>query len=152
KITDCGNPDFVITRKGVPIGYIEAKDVGKNLNHKIYKEQFTRYKKALDNLIITDYVWFQFFVQGEMVAEIKLGELENNFITISHNSITKFENLIQDFAVTVTQAIKNPGKLAELMAGKARLLESILYEALQADLNNENQNELSAIRIGSLFL
>lgn len=143
KITDCGNPDFVITRKGVPIGYIEAKDVGKNLNHKIYKEQFTRYKKALDNLIITDYVWFQFFVQGEMVAEIKLGELENNFITISHNSITKFENLIQDFAVTVTQAIKNPGKLAELMAGKARLLESILYEALQADLNNENQNELT---------
>lgn len=65
KITDCGNPDFVVTRKTVPIGYIEAKDVGKDLNHKGYNEQFNRYKKALDNLIITDYIWFQFFVEGE---------------------------------------------------------------------------------------
>jgi hypothetical protein len=58
-VTDCGNPDYVISNKKIPIGYIEAKDVGKDLNSKSYKEQFTRYKNALDNLIITDYVWFQ---------------------------------------------------------------------------------------------
>ena len=60
QVTDCGNPDYVITRKNIPIGYIEAKDIGKNLNAKIYVEQFTRYKNALDNLIITDYIYFQF--------------------------------------------------------------------------------------------
>lgn len=78
KITYCGNPDYVITRKGVLIGYIEAKDIGKELNHKQYKEQFERYKKALDNLIITDYVWFQFFEKGEKVAEIRLGDIQSN--------------------------------------------------------------------------
>ena len=31
-VTDCGSPDFVITRKGLPLGYIEAKDIGKDLN------------------------------------------------------------------------------------------------------------------------
>jgi type I site-specific restriction endonuclease len=55
KITDCGNPDYVLTREKIPVGYIEAKDLGKDLNAKIYKEQFDRYKKALDNLIIMDY-------------------------------------------------------------------------------------------------
>ena len=39
-VTDCGNPDYVITRKKIPIGFIEAKDLGKDLNSKQYKEQF----------------------------------------------------------------------------------------------------------------
>lgn len=29
KVTDCGNPDYIITRQGIPVGYIEAKDIGK---------------------------------------------------------------------------------------------------------------------------
>ena len=51
----------VITKGKIPIGYIEAKDIGKDLKSTKYKEQFTRYKKTLDNIIITDYIWFQFF-------------------------------------------------------------------------------------------
>ncbi|MER3330083.1 MAG: adenine specific DNA methyltransferase, partial [Candidatus Kapaibacterium sp.] len=31
-VTDCGNPDYVITKGKIPIGYIEAKDIGKDLN------------------------------------------------------------------------------------------------------------------------
>lgn len=147
RVTDCGNPDFVITRQGVPIGYIEAKDVGKDLNHRMYDEQFERYKKGLDNLIITDYVWFQFFVRGEKVAEIRLGQpaFDNiNKIEINDSdTITKFENLIKEFSANVTQAIKSADHLAELMAGKARLLENILKEALNNDLENNNQTELT---------
>jgi len=37
-VTDCGNPDYVITKGKIPIGYIEAKDIGKDLNSKSYKE------------------------------------------------------------------------------------------------------------------
>ncbi|MBC8198097.1 MAG: ERCC4 domain-containing protein, partial [Candidatus Marinimicrobia bacterium] len=67
KVTACGNPDYVITKKKIPVGFIEAKDLGKDINSKQYKEQFSRYKKALDNLIITDYLWFQFFQNGQLV-------------------------------------------------------------------------------------
>ncbi len=76
QITDCGNPDFLVTQGKIPIGYIEAKEIGKDLNAKLYKEQFTRYRKALDNLIITDYIWFQFYEHGELVTEIRLGEYD----------------------------------------------------------------------------
>ncbi len=40
-VTDCGNPDYVLTKGKIPVGYIEAKDVGKDLASKIYNEQFT---------------------------------------------------------------------------------------------------------------
>lgn len=61
KVTDYGNPDYVITKKEIPMGFIEAKDIGKDLSSSSYKEQFSRYRKALDNLIITDYLWFLFY-------------------------------------------------------------------------------------------
>ena len=31
---DCGAPDYIITRKEIPVGYIEAKDIGHDLNDK----------------------------------------------------------------------------------------------------------------------
>ena len=56
RIVNVGAPDYSITKKDIPIGYIEAKDINKPLNSKDYTEQFDRYKNALDNLIITDYI------------------------------------------------------------------------------------------------
>ena len=52
----CGAPDFVVQHNGVPIGYIEAKDLGKDFNADEFKEQFGRYRRSLDNLLITDYL------------------------------------------------------------------------------------------------
>ena len=142
QVTDCGNPDYVITRKNIPIGYIEAKDIGKNLNAKIYVEQFTRYKNALDNLIITDYIYFQFFENGDLMAQIQIADIKNGKIVAIPEHFEKFTNLMADFANRITQAIKSPAKLAELMAGKARLLQNILKEALDADIAQDNNTEL----------
>ncbi|MGJ0297983.1 hypothetical protein NG744_03385 [Aliarcobacter cryaerophilus] len=61
RIVNVGAPDYSITKKDIPIGYIEAKDINKPLNSKDYTEQFDRYKNALDNLIITDYMDFWFY-------------------------------------------------------------------------------------------
>jgi len=60
----CGAPDYIITKKANPIGYIEAKDVGTDLNSKAHKEQFDRYRNSLSNLIITDYLDFHLFIDG----------------------------------------------------------------------------------------
>lgn len=139
KVTDCGNPDYVITKGKIPIGYIEAKDIGKDLNSKNYKEQFTRYKNALDNLIITDYIWFQFFQNGELVHEIKIGEIEGNSIIPLTNNFEQLENLIKNFCTFVGPTIKSSKKLAEMMAAKARLLENTIELALTSDeITQEN--------------
>jgi len=50
KRIECGAPDYVLTRRDIPVGYIEAKDVGVDLDGKNLKEQFDRYRNALDNL------------------------------------------------------------------------------------------------------
>ena len=141
-VTDCGNPDYVITKGKIPVGYIEAKDIGKDLNSKSYKEQFGRYKKALDNLIITDYIWFQFFQNGELVHEIKIGKIENNSVKPIPENFSKFENLIKDFSTHIGQTIKSSKKLAEMMAGKARLLQDILERAITSDEETQENTSL----------
>jgi len=141
-VTDCGNPDYVITKGKIPVGYIEAKDIGKDLNGKQYKEQFDRYKKALDNLIITDYVWFQFFQNGELVHEIRIGEIENNIVKPLSDNFSEFENLIKSFCTYLGQTIKSSRKLAEMMAAKARLLQDILERAITSDEETQENTSL----------
>ncbi len=146
-VTDCGNPDYVITKGKVPIGYIEAKDIGKDLNSKTFKEQFDRYKKALDNLIITDYIWFQFFQEGELVHEIRIAEIvENdiggNTVTPLPENFAQFTNLIQDFCTHIGQTIKSSKKLAKMMAGKAKLLQNILQQAITSDEQSQENTSL----------
>ncbi|MFW6257782.1 MAG: hypothetical protein ACOC11_03255, partial [Prolixibacteraceae bacterium] len=141
-VTDCGNPDYVITRKKIPVGYIEAKDVGKDLNGSQYKEQFTRYKKALDNLIITDYTWFQFFQHGELVHEIRIAEIGEKELYPIEENFEHFTLLIHEFCTFVGQTIKSSKKLAEMMAAKARLLENILENAVTSDEKTQENTSL----------
>lgn len=51
KRENCGAPDFIVTRGVVPLGYVEAKDVGKPLDPVERSEQLRRYRDALGNLV-----------------------------------------------------------------------------------------------------
>jgi predicted helicase len=141
-VTDCGNPDYVITRKKIPVGYIEAKDIGKDLKAAVYKEQFSRYRKALHNLIITDYLWFQFYRHGQLIYEIRIGEPDGKKINPLPENFEQFERLIKDFCSFVGQTIKSSKKLAEMMAAKARLLENILERAVSSDEETRENTSL----------
>lgn len=141
-VTDCGNPDFVITKGKIPIGFIEAKDLGKDLASKSFKDQFDRYRKALDNLIITDYLWFRFYQNRELVAEIHIGQIGIGRIDSLAENFDEFANLIRDFCTYVGQTIKAPKRLAEMMAAKARLLESILEKAVTSDEETQENTSL----------
>jgi len=141
-VTDCGNPDYVITRKHIPIGFIEAKDIGKDLNSKTYKEQFNRYRKALDNLIITDYLWFQFYQSGELVHEIRIADIRDGNIIARPECFDEFTGLIQNVCTYIGNTIKSPKKLAAMMAAKARLLQVILEKAITSDEQTQDNTAL----------
>ncbi|MEX0769447.1 MAG: hypothetical protein WD035_01865 [Balneolaceae bacterium] len=51
---ECGAPDFILTRQDIPVGYIEAKDIGEPLTGTKHKVQFERYKESLSSIIFTD--------------------------------------------------------------------------------------------------
>ncbi len=70
---ECGSPDLVLNRKDIPIGYIEAKDIGVDLKDKKLKEQFDRYKSGLPNLIFTDYLEFHFYQYHDFITSIPIG-------------------------------------------------------------------------------
>ena len=59
KRVECGAPDYIVTRAHTPIGYVEAKDVGASLDAAERSEQMRRYRDALNNLILTDYLEFR---------------------------------------------------------------------------------------------
>ncbi len=119
---DCGAPDYVLTKKDVPIGYIEAKDIGVDLKNKSLKEQFDRYRAGLSNLIFTDYLDFHFYRDGNLTTTIAIAKIEDGHIIPLPENFDTFHTLIQNFALTISQTIKSPTKLAEMMAGKAKLM------------------------------
>jgi hypothetical protein len=77
----CGAPDFNITRRKIPLGHVETKDIGGNLNEMERGrgpngEQFTRYRGGLPNWILTDYLEFRWFVNGEKRLTARIAELD----------------------------------------------------------------------------
>ncbi len=139
----CGAPDYIITKGNIPVGYIEAKDIGADLNSKIYKEQFGRYRKSLNNLIITDYLDFQLFRDGEFAASVSVGKIQGDKIIGIPENYSVFISLIRDFCTYAGQTVKSASKLSEMMAGKARLLADVIEKALltgseQLSVNGQN--------------
>jgi predicted helicase len=147
----CGAPDYIITRRNIPVGYIEAKDIGADLNSKTYKEQFDRYKQSLDNLIITDYLTFQFFVNGSATTSITIGEISGNKIHPIPDNFERFTDLIKNFCEYVGQTIKSAQKLSKMMAAKAKLLSNVIELALDPENETEGVNELQNINLLSQY-
>lgn len=146
KRQSCGAPDYILTKKDIPVGFIEAKDIGdKDLDGTKKtgnKEQFDRYKASLNNLIFTDYINFHLYREGEFVTKISIAEITDKGIKPLPENFGNFENLIKDFCVHVGQTIKNSKKLAEMMAGKARLLSDIIEKSLTSDEENQENSTL----------
>ena len=138
----CGAPDYIVSKKEVPIGYIEAKDLKLGIDHKKNKPQFDRYRNALENLIITDYLHFEFYKNGELKTKIALGEILMNEIVPHEKNFETFIHLIKDFGQEVSQTIKNSEKLAEMMANKALLMADVIHNALDEDDLAEKNTEL----------
>jgi predicted helicase len=138
----CGAPDYILTKAHIPLGYIEAKDIGKPLDSKDYKEQFERYKNSLNNLIFTDYLEFRFFRDGLQVASIRLADIKNGQLQPKPEEFAHFVDLMKDFAAYSGQTIKSPSKLASMMAGKARLLANIIENALTKDEKEDANSSL----------
>lgn len=140
----CGAPDYVLTKKDVPLGYIEAKDIGVDLHSKTLKEQFDRYKQGLSNLIFTDYLDFHFYKDGVFTTSIAIAKIENGSIIPLPENFQIFHNLILNFAQTISQTIKSPTKLAEMMAGKAKLMANVIEQSLAHDDESDTRSALKS--------
>lgn len=144
---ECGAPDYIISREKdhLPVFFVEAKDIndsdldGRNKNG--HKEQFDRYKQALDYIIFTDYLDFHLYEHGEPVENVRIAEVRGDKIVSIPEAEDKFVGMIQHLGGSAIQRITSASKLAKLMAGKARLLANIIETAMNDETQSyENDN------------
>ena len=137
-----GAPDYILMRSDVPVAFIEAKDFVKTndlAGRKENKEQFDRYKQSLDNIIFTDYLDFWLYRNGEFVDSVRLAELKGDKIVLVSENEAKFVSLIEHLANAQPQKITSSKKLAEIMAGKARLLADVIGRTLTKDVDEQGE-------------
>ncbi len=73
KKTEAGNPDFRIwDGKQKIIGYIEAKDLGVDLDRIEDSEQLERYLSTFPNVILTNFTEFRLYRDGQRIEKISI--------------------------------------------------------------------------------
>ena len=119
----CGAPDFIVERDGVPIGHVECKDVGAHLDEVQESEQIKRYRDGLPNLILSDYLEFRWFRDGELRDSARLGRSDRKGgMAFDSTGAQQVFNLLRAYFEADAHVVDNSRDLAKRMAGKARLL------------------------------
>lgn len=131
---ECGAPDFVVTKGVTTIGYIEAKDVGKSLVEAEKSEQLKRYRDSLTNLILTDYLEFRWYVDGELRLSARLGtQTKENKIKRDKASIEPVAELLAGFLSRKAEAVGTPKELALRMARLAHMIRNLIVNAFEKE-------------------
>lgn len=141
KRIECGAPDYILQKGGMPVAFVEAKDIGDaDLAGKKgkggHKEQFDRYKAALDTIAFTDYLEFRLWEAGSETRNARLGEIRDGGVAATPDGFQAFQELVAALGNSAPQKIGSAPQLARLMAGKARLLKEAaerLLETAKAD-------------------
>ena len=135
--TECGAPDFLVTKGALTVGYIEAKDVGKSLDEAEKSEQLKRYLDSLTNLILTDYLEFRWYVDGELRRpSARLGTpTKDGKIKRDKAGVQAVAELLNDFLTHKAEAVGTPKELAKRMARLAHRLGELVTAAFEKKLN-----------------
>jgi predicted helicase len=147
---ECGAPDYILTRKEIPVGFIEAKNLGKSLDlvERGGKDddQWRRYTQSLDNIILTDYLEFRFFRNGEKTDTVKIGEIRNGKVIPLPDDFARLETMFRSFAEFPGETIKSARRLAEMMAHKAALMRDVFYKVVKSDEPSTLKDQLAAFK------
>jgi predicted helicase len=130
----CGAPDYIITRKGIPLGFVEAKDIGVSLDEAENSEQLKRYRDSLANLILTDYLEFRWYVGGERRLAVPLAKPQaNGKLRTEAEGAQQLAELLQSFFAENIPVISRPKELAVRMAALARMIRSIIRKTFSEE-------------------
>jgi len=137
---ECGAPDFIVTRGPATVGYIEAKDIGKSLDE-IERgkgpdgERFSRYLASLGNIVLTDYLDFRWFVNGECRLKARLGtSTKDGKVRRDKDGIEKVIELLTGFLSHKAEGVGTARELAQRMARLAHMIRDLIINAFQKEL------------------
>jgi len=134
QVTECGKPDMAVSRGPMLLGYLETKDVGVNLDIEENSPQLKRYRAALPNLILTNYLEFRWYVRGDTRAQAILGRVEpGGKIKTRTEGVAAVRELQTQFLALRLPASGTAKDLAFRMAGLAHLMRDAALKTLEAE-------------------
>lgn len=135
---ECGAPDYVVLGVGQPIGYIETKDIDKDIAHEEKSEQLTRYRHSLENLILTNFVDFRWYLKGELVKEVRLGQLSvSRHLSLDPAAIEGLESMLSGFSSIAPRPITTPLELSKRMAQSAAMIREVVVQSFERGLASD---------------
>lgn len=143
KKSSVGIPDFKVkTDKGLLIGYIEAKDLGRDLDHltKGEQDQIEKYKKEYPKLIVTNFIEFRLYESGKQADSVKITQpvtLKLGVPVLDNEG--RVSGLFERFFSTTIQQVHSAKRLSELLAHKTRVLRGLIGEEI--DLTDKEETE-----------
>lgn len=139
-------PDFIVIHHQLPVLYIEVKRIGEKLDKIIQSTQASRYF-GYTNLIITDYLTFHFFRNGQPYDEvISLGapQMAARTITPQLEQAERLARTIVEFTHSQREPIRSGKHLAKIMGGKAQRIRDNVIAFLQEQ--NDRTAELFRLK------
>jgi predicted helicase len=138
-----GIPDFTVKRRELLVGYVEAKDVGIDLDQVEKTEQLKRYLEAFPNLVLTNYLEFRWYVNGKRrQKEVFADRIANK---LQARETDKIAALLDQFLNFTGEIISSPEDLATQMAILTKAIRLATATALEGE---DAQGELRQLKQG----
>ncbi len=120
----CGAPDITLMHEDIAIGYIEAKDIGVSIrNHRgANKNQFDRYINDLDNLIYTDCLKWDFYLNGNLKRSVSIAEIRGGELKPKPDNFDELADYLLEFLDQRPKTIKTAEELTEYMAKRTHMI------------------------------
>ena len=146
--TEIGMPDFVVLRQpgDVPIGIVEAKDIGNQLSRTENSKQLKRYRTH-SNLILTNYLEFRWYVSGDKWETVRIANVRKGKIVRNPKAYNKLNDLLRRFAEQTPSNVNNAKELAERLASIAKEISYYIEQDLKSDSPSANlANQMQAFQ------
>ncbi len=147
KWSECGAPDFIITKRDIPLGYMETKKIGESLDEWEDSEQLQRYRDGLPNLILTDYLEFRWYVLGEhrltasLVGSGFKSDLKKSKLNLDPEGEKQVLELLTNFLTHEVPTIMSPKDLAQRMASLAKLIRNSIQLTFKQEIEKGTLHE-----------
>lgn len=145
KNSSVGIPDFKVKdSKDLLIGYIEAKDLGRDLDRLSpgENEQVNKYIKEYDKLIVTNFIEFRFYEDHELIEAVSISlpvTLELGRPALDNEA--SFKALIERFLYSPISEIHTAKRLSEILAKKTQSLKGLILEEINLEDKIETSTE-----------
>ena len=143
--TEGGNPDFRIWDGKMKItGYIETKKPGVDLDDIENNEQIKRYRATFPNFILTNFLEFRSYHNGEAIGRTVIGR-QHTLVKLGAKPVAEnteeLKNIFERFFSYSFPRNLNAKRLAQELAKRTRFLrDQVLASELKAgDENGRNQ-------------